>query len=73
MDEYAKVNDITNYEKHLLQDTDIENGVVHFNQMHEVDLVCIGTHGRGSMFHNSAAEKLINHLFKPIISFHLNN
>jgi nucleotide-binding universal stress UspA family protein len=73
MDEYAKVNDITNYEKHLLQDTDIENGVVHFNQMHEVDLVCIGTHGRGSMFHSSAAEKLINHLFKPIISFHLNN
>jgi nucleotide-binding universal stress UspA family protein len=73
MDEYAKVNDITNYEKHLLQDTDIENGVVHFNQMHEVDLVCIGTHGRGSMFHSSATEKLINHLFKPIISFHLNN
>ena len=24
-------------------------------------------------FHQSATEKLINHLFKPIISFHLNN
>jgi len=73
MDEYANMNDISNYEKHLLHDTDIENGVVHFNQMHDVDLVCIGTHGRGGIFHSSAAEKLINHLFKPIITFHLNN
>ena len=73
MDDYANMNDISNYEKHLLHDTDIENGVVHFNQMHDVDLVCIGTHGRGGIFHSSAAEKLINHLFKPIITFHLNN
>lgn len=71
MDEYAKVNNISNYEKHLLTDLDVENGVIHFNQMHDVDIVCIGTHGRGGLFHSSATEKLINHLFKPIISFHL--
>lgn len=73
MDEYAKVNSISNYEKHLLSDLDVENGVIHFNQMHDVDIVCIGTHGRGGLFHTSATEKLINHLFKPIISFHLKN
>lgn len=73
MDEYAKVNNISNYEKHLLSDSDVENGVIHFNQMHDVDIVCIGTHGRGGLFHSSATEKLINHLFKPIISFHLKN
>ncbi|MFY8186180.1 MAG: universal stress protein [Bacteroidia bacterium] len=73
MDEYAKVNTITNYEKHLLSDSDVENGVIHFNQMHDVDIVCIGTHGKGGLFHTSATEKLINHLFKPIISFHLKN
>lgn len=73
MDEYAKVNGISNYEKHLLTDLDVENGVIHFNQMHDVDIVCIGTHGRGGLFHSSATEKLINHLFKPIISFHLKN
>lgn len=73
MDEYAKVNGITNYEKHLLTDSDVENGVIHFNQMHDVDIVCIGTHGKGGLFHSSATEKLINHLFKPIISFHLKN
>ncbi|MBP7809856.1 MAG: universal stress protein [Bacteroidia bacterium] len=72
MDKFASENNIINYEKHFLIDSDIENGVVHFNQMLEMDVVCIGTHGKGGLFHTSATEKLINHLFKPIISFHLN-
>lgn len=72
MDKFASLNYITNYEKHTLNDEDIENGVIHFNQMKEMDIVCIGTHGKGGLFHKSATEKLINHLFKPIISYHLN-
>lgn len=71
MDKFANENSITNYEKHFLIDKDVENGVVHFNQMHEMDVICIGTHGKGGLFHTSATEKLVNHLFKPIISFHL--
>lgn len=73
MSDYASANGITNYEKHLITDTDVENGVIHFNQMHEVDIVCIGTEGKGGLFHASATEKLINHLFKPLISFQLKN
>lgn len=71
MDKFASENSISNYEKHFLIDKDVENGVVHFNQMHEMDVICIGTHGKGGLFHTSATEKLVNHLFKPIISFHL--
>lgn len=71
MDKFATENSISNYEKHFLIDKDVENGVVHFNQMHEMDVICIGTHGKGGLFHTSATEKLVNHLFKPIISFHL--
>jgi nucleotide-binding universal stress UspA family protein len=71
MDRYAKINGLVNYENHIIKDSHVENGVVHFNQMHEVDVVCIGTHGKGSLFHVSATEKLINHLYKPIISFHI--
>jgi len=74
MDEFARLNGITNFKKHLLNDKDIENGVIHFNQMHEMDIICLGTHGRKGIeriIHPSATEKLINHLFKPIISFHL--
>lgn len=76
MDSFAKLNGILNYEKHLLTDTDVENGVIHFNQMLEMDIICIGTHGRKGIeriIHPSATEKLINHLYKPIISFHLSH
>lgn len=69
---FAELNNIINYECHLINDKDVENGVVHFNQMNTMDIVCIGTHGKSGLFHHSATEKLINHLFKPIISFHLN-
>jgi len=73
MKQFAELNGIENYESHLINDKDVENGVIHFNQMSNMDIICIGTHGKGSLFHQSATEKLINHLFKPIISFHLNN
>jgi nucleotide-binding universal stress UspA family protein len=71
MNEHAAQNQITNFENHFMVDNDIENGVIHFNQMHEADLLCIGTHGKGGFFHSSAAEKLINHMYKPIISFQI--
>ncbi len=73
MDKFASLNHISNFEKHLINDKDVENGVIHFNQMHEMDIVCIGKHGKGGLFHTSATEKLVKHLFKPIISYHLNN
>jgi nucleotide-binding universal stress UspA family protein len=72
MKHFAELNGLINYECHLINDKDVENGVVHYNQMNNMDIICIGTHGKGSLFHQSATEKLINHLFKPIISFHLN-
>jgi nucleotide-binding universal stress UspA family protein len=72
MHDFAKEHGLENIQTHVIKDTDVENGVIHFNQMIDMDLVCIGTHGKGGFFHSSATEKLINHLYKPIISFHLN-
>lgn len=72
MDIFARQNELEGYEKHVIQDRDVENGVIHFNQMNNMDLICIGTHAKGGIFHSSATEKLINHMYKPIISFHLN-
>ncbi len=57
--------------KYVQAHKDVELGVVHFNEMNNMDIICIGTHGKGGIFHHSATEKLINHLFKPIVSFHL--
>ena len=68
---FVASNGIEDFEMHVLNDSDVERGVVHFNQMHNIDIVCIGTHGKGGLFHSSTTEKLVKHLFKPIISFHL--
>lgn len=72
MNDFAKEHELENSITHVIKDSDVENGVIHFNQMMEMDLVCIGTHGKGGFFHSSATEKLINHLYKPIITYHLN-
>jgi len=73
MKNFAELNNLINFECHIINDKDVENGVIHFNQQINMDIICIGTHGKGGIFHHSSTEKLINHLFKPIISFHINN
>lgn len=72
MKKFAESNNVTDYECHVIHDKNIENGVIHFNQMNNMDMICIGTHGKGGMFHHSATEALVNHMYKPIISFQLN-
>lgn len=69
MKTFAENNGLTEYSAHVIEDTDVESGVTHFNQMYDMDLVCIGTHGRGGVLHQSATETLINHLYKPVVSF----
>lgn len=71
MDAHAKNQDIFNYENHLITDADTESAVIHFNQMVNMDLICIGNLGNEGFFRSNSAEKLIKHLFKPIISFHI--
>jgi nucleotide-binding universal stress UspA family protein len=71
MQKFASQHQLPEYEAHILQDKDVESGVIHFNQMNNMDIVCMGTHGKGGFFHSSATEKLINHMFKPIISFQI--
>ena len=71
VDKFGRENKLTNFESHHIQDADVENGVIHFNQMSNMDLIFIGTHGKPGLWHQSATEKLINHLFKPIISFRI--
>ena len=68
---FAAENKIDGFTFHILHDKDVETGVEHMLQLQDMDIICIGTHGKGGLFHTSATEKLINHLFKPIISFHI--
>lgn len=71
MDKYASKHHLGSHKNHIIQAKNVEDGVNQFIAGQDVDMVFIGTHGKGGIFHNSAAENLIKHLFKPIISFHL--
>jgi nucleotide-binding universal stress UspA family protein len=76
MQEFAAINNLENYNVFLHSDDQVDEGVYNFNKDHEMDLVCIGTHGRkgfGHLLFGSVAERLINHCAKPVLTYHLNN
>jgi nucleotide-binding universal stress UspA family protein len=74
MREFASRNGLEKVEMHLHQENKIDQGVYHFNQDHQMDLVCMGTHARkglSHLFYGSIAERLINHCSKPVLTYHL--
>lgn len=74
MRSYAQHHGLGPVETHVYRELDVETGVEHFIQEQDFDLICIGTHGRSAwsrMFRSSPTERLLNHLHKPILSFHL--
>lgn len=73
MNDVALFNDMKHVTHHIHPDQHIESGIVHFNQKKNMDLIFIGTHGKAGIFHESITAKLINHLFKPIVSFQINH
>ncbi len=75
MREFAKANDLDSAVFHIFNDSDVEDGITHFLQEQDFDLLSIGTHGHKGFKHwlnGSVAEDLVNHLHKPILTFHLN-
>jgi nucleotide-binding universal stress UspA family protein len=70
---FAGLNGIKSFQPHILAGDDIEKSVIDYDFKHNPDLVFIGTHGKGGIWHASVTEKLVNHLFKPIVSFRLKN
>lgn len=69
MQDYADKMGWNSSQFHIINDTHIEDGVIHFNQMNDMDLVVLSNSGRKNLFGHTDAEKLINHMFKPIITF----
>ncbi|NJN40895.1 MAG: universal stress protein [Flammeovirgaceae bacterium] len=74
MQEFVEQHGISNFAVHFITDKDVEKGVEHFNQLEEMDILCMGTHKRSGIEHllkGSITEKLVNHLRKPMITYHL--
>jgi nucleotide-binding universal stress UspA family protein len=74
MELFASENDLKNVNIFFSGKSGIESSVNEYCMRFPVDLVCLGTHGRSGisrLFKASPVQQLINHLYKPIISWHL--
>lgn len=57
---------------HIYNDLTLEDGIRHFTSQMDIDLLGMGTHGRqgiSRLIETSKAERVVNHLKKPIITF----
>lgn len=71
MHAFAQKEGLEKVQYHTLLEKDVEQGVLHFDQMKSVDMLLIGTHAKSRLFHKSATQSLVSHLYKPIITFHI--
>lgn len=72
MHDFIANYDIENYSTHIYNDNNIENGIIHFANIVDADLIGICTHGRTGLahfFNGSIGEELVNHAVKPVITF----
>lgn len=63
---------ITNYETHIYNDTNIEKGIINFSNKISADIIGMCTHGRtgfAHFFNGSISEGLVNHTIRPVITF----
>ncbi len=72
MDNFISEFKIQNYQTHIYNDANIENGVLHFSNQISADLIGMCTHGRKGLAHflnGSVSESLVNHAHRPVITF----
>ncbi|MDH5475788.1 MAG: universal stress protein [Cyclobacteriaceae bacterium] len=67
-------HDFTNYTSTIYNDVYEEEGLIHFAQDIEADMIAMATHGRTGISHlisGSIAEDVVNHAKRPVWTFHL--
>jgi nucleotide-binding universal stress UspA family protein len=72
MHNFVEVNGLENVEFHTYCDESVEDGITNFSADHQIDFVTMGTHGRkglGRVLRGSIAEKIVNHVYQPILTF----
>lgn len=74
LEKYLEGVDFENYEFHVYNDDSVEQGILHFAQKINADLIGVATHGRKGLshfFNGSISEDLVNHADLPVITFKL--
>lgn len=71
-EEFINSFNLTNYETHIYNDTNIEKGIINFSNSINADIIGMCTHGRtgfAHFFNGSISEGLVNHAVRPVITF----
>jgi nucleotide-binding universal stress UspA family protein len=71
---FVQANELEDVEFHLWADESVEKGIRNFCLDNQVDFLAMGTHGRRGLMHvfkGSLTEDIVNHIFQPVLSFHL--
>ncbi|MFH6995271.1 universal stress protein [Flavobacterium sp. FlaQc-48] len=72
MKDFVNEFNLTNYDTHIYNDTNIEKGIINFSNSINADIIGMCTHGRTAFahfFNGSISEGLVNHAVKPVITF----
>ena len=70
----AEKYDLRNYTINVYNDTVEEDGILHFAEDINADMIMMATHGRTGLSHllsGSIAEDLVNHTSRPVLTYHL--
>ncbi len=63
---------INKYTVNIYNDVSVENGILHFADHIDADLIGVSTHGRKGLshfFNGSISEDLVNHALRPVVTF----
>jgi nucleotide-binding universal stress UspA family protein len=72
MEDFAKKLKLKNYTLNVFNDHSEENGILHFADSIDADLVAMSTHGRTGFAHllvGSIAEDVANHSSRPVLTY----
>ncbi|WP_025604735.1 universal stress protein [Pontibacter actiniarum] len=74
LEDTAQKYGLKNYTINVYNDVMEEDGILHFAEDIQADLIMMATHGRTGLAHllsGSIAEDLVNHTHIPVLTFHL--
>ena len=74
MKNWVRENKFEEFTLRVYNDVEEEDGIIHYAEEINADLLALGTHGRtgfGRLFSGSLAEDVVNHSKRPIWTFHM--
>jgi nucleotide-binding universal stress UspA family protein len=74
MNEFVQKYQLTNYTFTVYDDNTEEDGIIHFAEEINADIIAVATHGRTGLAHllsGSIAEDIVNHANRPVLTFNL--